>query len=114
MMFTSKNPCAAVLLGFFERSSAYVVNHGDAPALDEGRCGAPSRGMGEEISRRWDAQTALDEVVAAIRSGDAKRALALAEGPAVEDLWPVGPFRFARLDGPIRTKRVARLRAAPS
>ena len=59
-----EEPLRSVLLGFFERSSAYVVNHGEAPTLEGERCGAPSRGMGEEISRRWDAQTGLDEVVA--------------------------------------------------
>jgi ankyrin repeat protein len=40
--------------------------------------------MHEEISHRWDAQTALDEAVAAIGSRDAKRAIALAEGPALK------------------------------
>ncbi len=79
-----EEPLRGVLLGFFERSSAHVVNHGDAPALEEARCDARSRGMREEISRRWDAQTNLDEVVAAINSGDSKRAIALAEGPAVK------------------------------
>ena len=79
-----EEPLRSVLLGFFERSSAYVVNHGEAPTIEGGRCGAPSRGMGEEISRRWDAQTGLDEVVAAISSGDTKRAIALVEGPAVK------------------------------
>src|SRR5258708_24174828 len=80
-----EEPLRSVLLGFFERSSAYVVNHGEAPTIEGGRCGAPSRGMGEEISRRSDAQTGLDEVVAAISSGDTKRAIALAEGPALKN-----------------------------
>src|SRR5260370_26244319 len=35
--------------------------------------------MHQEIARRWDAQRRLDEAVAAIRSGDADRAIALAE-----------------------------------
>jgi hypothetical protein len=83
-----EEPLRSVLLGFFEHSSAYVVNHGEAPALDEARCGAPSGGMGEEISRRWNAQTALDEAVAAIRTGDTKRAVALAEGGAVKTCGP--------------------------
>ena len=79
-----EEPLRSVLLGFFERSSAHVVNHGEASALDEGRCDARSRGMREEISRRWDAQTSVDQIVAAIGSGDTKRAIALAEGPAVK------------------------------
>ena len=79
-----EEPLRSVLVGFFERSSAHVVNHGEAPALEEARCDAGSRGMHEEISRRWDAQTGLDEVIAAISSRDAKRAIALAEGPALQ------------------------------
>ena len=35
-----------------------------------------------ELARRWDAQRALDEAVAAIRAGDAARAIKLAEGAA--------------------------------
>jgi truncated hemoglobin YjbI len=71
-----EEPLRSELLGLFERSSAYVVNHGEAPALEEGH------GMGQEISRRWDAQTNLDELVTAIRRGDAKGAIVLAENPA--------------------------------
>ncbi len=70
-----EEPMRSQLLGFFERSSAYVVNHGDAVVPKEGRS--------TEISRRWDAQTTLDEAVAAIRAGDASRAIALAESPAL-------------------------------
>jgi truncated hemoglobin YjbI len=79
-----EEPLRSVLLGFFERSSAHVVNHGEASALEEGPYDARSGGMREEISRRWDAQTALDEVVAAISSGDTTRAIELAVGPAVK------------------------------
>src|ERR1700674_4383857 len=56
---------------FFGQSSAYVVNQGPALPVVEG--------VRDEIARRWDAQLGLDEAVAAIRRGDADRALALAE-----------------------------------
>jgi hypothetical protein len=79
-----EEPLCGVLLGFFERSSAYVVNHGEATAGEEGPSNPASRGMREEISRRWDAQAGLDQVVAAISRGDTKRAVALAEGPALK------------------------------
>jgi truncated hemoglobin YjbI len=79
-----EEPLRSVLLGFFDRSSTYVVNQGEAPAVEEGPSNPASRGMREEISRRWDAQAGLDEVVAAISSGDTKRAVALAEGPALK------------------------------
>jgi truncated hemoglobin YjbI len=79
-----EEPLRSVLLGFFDRSSTYVVNQGEASAVEEGPSNPASRGMREEISRRWDAQAGLDEVVAAISSGDTKRAVALAEGPALK------------------------------
>ena len=78
-----EEPLRSMLLSFFEQSSAHVVNHGEAPALQEARCEARSHGM-QEISRRWDAQISLDEVVAAINNRDAKRAIALVEGPALQ------------------------------
>jgi truncated hemoglobin YjbI len=73
-------PARSVLLGFFERSSAYVVNQGQVPAAAEDRSEPLSDRMGQEIARRWDGQRRLDEIVAAVRSGDAERAIALAEG----------------------------------
>lgn len=57
---------------FFQRSSAYVVNHGKAPAHD-GNCSHP------EMAARWDGQRRIDEAVAAIRSRDFARALAIAD-----------------------------------
>jgi hypothetical protein len=60
------------------------VNHGEGSTIEEGRSGTRCNGARDEISRRWDAQTRLDEAVAAIRSGDANRAIALAEGSALK------------------------------
>ncbi len=78
-----QEPLRSELLGFFERSSAYVVNQGEAPAVEDP--GGSNRGKTHgEISRRWRAQTRLDEAVAAIRSGDANRAIALAEGSELQ------------------------------
>lgn len=57
------------LRGFFERSSAYLVNAGGALS-----------GPGElepELSARWMAQLAADEAIAAIQAGDAERAIAV-------------------------------------
>src|SRR5262249_44184257 len=71
-------PVRSTLLGFFERSSAYVVNQGKVPTTEE-RDEPPSDRMRQEIARRWNAQRRLDEIVAAVRSGDADRARALAE-----------------------------------
>ena len=68
-----EEPMHSQLLGFFERSSAHVVNHGEARVLAE------ASGLHEEISSRWEAQTTVDETVAAIRRRDANRAVILAE-----------------------------------
>jgi hemoglobin len=74
-------PVRSALLDFFERSSAYVVNQGQGPAPEE-KGEPPSDRLRQEIARRWNAQRRLDEIVAAVRSGDADRALALAEAAA--------------------------------
>ena len=64
-----EEPVRGALRVFFERSSAHVVNSGPVPAAPE-----PSG----EIARRWAVQRELDEVVEAIRAGEAGRAIALA------------------------------------
>jgi hemoglobin len=54
---------------FFEHSSAYVVNQGQP---------RPVREVGDELAHQWGRQLQLDDAVAAIRAGDADRAIALA------------------------------------
>ncbi|MBI3721724.1 MAG: hypothetical protein HY248_04150 [Fimbriimonas ginsengisoli] len=66
------------LLAFFRHSSQYVVNHPKASPAGNGL------DTHEEISRRWEAQIHLDEAVAAIRAGDAVRAVALAGNPVLQ------------------------------
>jgi truncated hemoglobin YjbI len=68
----------AALLGFFEQASAYIVNRGDAPAIEEGKS------KHSEVSRGWEVQRTLDEAVAAIRKGDADKVAALAGGSALQ------------------------------
>jgi hemoglobin len=67
------SPARDALAAFFERSSAYVVNQVQASA------GGEAAGMPPEIARCWNRQLLLDKAVAAVRSGDAEGALALAE-----------------------------------
>jgi hemoglobin len=71
-----EEPACSALRDFFERGSAYVVNSGAAPPVAEARNDSPAQ---HEIACRWDAQRRLDEAVSAIRSGDADRAITLAE-----------------------------------
>ena len=49
-------PARRELLGVFERSSAHIVNHGETPAISEGRTEAFGDGTGKELARCWDAQ----------------------------------------------------------
>jgi hemoglobin len=74
-----EEPLRGALGEFFERSSAYLVNSGTPTpaAVDQGE---PSGdGIRQRIARCWEAQCRLDEAVAAVRAGDADRAIAMAE-----------------------------------
>jgi truncated hemoglobin YjbI len=74
-----EEPLRSVLRDFFERSSAYAVNSGQAPPVAEVRSEPPADSLRQEIGRRWNVQRGLDEAVAAVRDSDADRAIALAE-----------------------------------
>jgi hemoglobin len=74
-------PARSALLGFFEQSSAYLVNQGRVPATKE-KNEPPGDPLRQEMAHRWDAQRRLDEIVAAVRAGDADLAIALAEAAA--------------------------------
>ncbi len=91
-----EEPLRGALLEFFQRSSAYVVNTGEAApqAVDSG----PHRddAIRQEIAQRWDAQLALDEAAAAIR-GDAERAIALADGAMLRARFQSDPSTLAGL-----------------
>ena len=61
-------PALTALRRFFEESSAYVVDARVHPS-----------GLDGEIAGRWEIQQTLDDAVAAVRGGDAERAITLAE-----------------------------------
>jgi truncated hemoglobin YjbI len=81
-------PVRLALRDLFERSSAYIVNTGQAP----GEPAAPEAPSNDrihcEFAKRWAEQRALDDLVSAIRE-DAGRALELAQSPMLK-------LRFAR------------------
>lgn len=79
-----EEPMRSALLAFFEQSSAHLVNQEPGVAIDRGRSGTVDDGTRNEILRRWEAQSLVDEVVAVIRDGDAERAIALAETDALQ------------------------------
>ena len=106
-----EEPLRSVLLGFFERSSAHVVNQGEASARRRrtlrrrppAACARRSPAGGTRRpawTRRGRNRKRRHEACRRVSGSSGRR-----------DLWPIGPCRFARADGPIRTKRVARLRA---
>jgi hypothetical protein len=88
-----EEPVRLALRTLFERSSGYVVGSCQAP----GEAAAPADPRDEsihcEIAQRWGEQRALDDLVAAIRDGDAGRALELTQSPTLK-------ARFAR-DGAV-------------
>jgi truncated hemoglobin YjbI len=91
-----EEPARSALRGLFERSSAYVVNVGQTPAVaDDG--GAASSGVHREISWRWSAQRTLDEAVAAVHRGATERAIALAEGPGLQPYFQGNRSVFAAM-----------------
>ncbi|HLH16294.1 MAG TPA: ankyrin repeat domain-containing protein [Bryobacteraceae bacterium] len=81
-------PVRVALRGFFEQSSAYLVNTGPVPGEAAAGCPPDDRIHGK-IAQRWAEQLALDGLVAAIRMGIAERALQLAQSPVLQ-------ARFAR------------------
>ena len=87
----------SALRDLFERSSAYVVNVGQAPAVADDGGGPSSDSIHQEISRRWSAQRTLDEAVAAVHRGAADRAITLAEGSALQTYFKCNRAVFPAL-----------------
>jgi hemoglobin len=82
-------PVRLALRDLFERSSAYLVNTRQGTGEPDAPKHASNDRIHGEIAQRWGEQRALDDLVAAIRIGDAGRALELARSPALN-------ARFAR------------------
>jgi truncated hemoglobin YjbI len=86
----------SALRDLFDRSSAYLVSDVPARAADDAG-GPPSDNIHQELSRRWRAQRALDEAVAAVHSGAAELAIALAEGSTLQTYFERNHSVFAAL-----------------
>ena len=82
-------PVRLALRDLFERSSAYIVNTGRAPGEPAASKDSSHHRIHREMAQRWAEQRALDDLVVAIRYGDAVRILALAQNPPLK-------ARFAR------------------
>jgi len=84
-----EEPVRLALRDLFERSSAYLVNSGQHPVEAAAAEYPAADGIRREMAQRWHEQRRLDDLAAAIRKGDAKYAIALIQGPALQR-------RFAR------------------
>jgi len=82
-------PVRLRLRDLFEQSSAYLVNTGQGPHEAAAIQDPLDDRIRREIAQRWREQRALDDLVAALRDGDARRGLDLIESPALKT-------RFAR------------------
>jgi truncated hemoglobin YjbI len=74
----------AALRELFELASAYLVNSGSSSTDHNPHEATPEDRIRSEIAQRWLEQRALDDLVAAIRSGDPGRSLALAQSPVLK------------------------------
>jgi truncated hemoglobin YjbI len=72
----SPEPLRDALQGFFERSSAGLVNRGEA---------RPTGAIPTELARQWNVHAAIEEIVATVRKGDAGGAVAMAESPILQE-----------------------------
>jgi hemoglobin len=82
-------PVRLALRDLFEQSSAYIVNTGQALGEPTAPEDASHDRIHREIAQRWAEQRTLDDLVAAIRNGDSRRALDLAQCPTLK-------LRFSR------------------
>ena len=89
-------PAHGALREFFEQSSAWLIGE---------PIGEPEVPMHGELRDPWNAQRALEETVAAVRAGDAARAIALAGSPAVQSCFARDPSALPGLLGVMCSSR---------
>ncbi len=89
-----QEPMRSALRWFFAEASAFFINQppdaiNDFPSLLErptgNQNGSDTSRMHQEIAWRWQAQQMLEEMVAAVRQGNAGMALAMIEDPILQD-----------------------------
>lgn len=91
-----KEPARSALRWFFAQSSAFLINHppeatSEFPSLLEHSSGPqnelePSH-IHQDIEERWQAQQMLEEMVAAVRRGNADAVLAVIESPMAQAIF---------------------------
>jgi hemoglobin len=79
-----EEPPRRALREFFARSSAYLVNQEQAPPGFLYRGEPRHDPLDQELLWRWEVQRGLDDAVAAVRAGDAPRAITIARSPLLQ------------------------------
>jgi hypothetical protein len=90
-------PMRHSLQELFEKASAYLVNTG--PAVTAIKRRSEPSGLGTQIGRRWEEQRALDEAVAAVRTGELARVIAVVESPPLQSRFQRSRAVFAHFVG---------------
>ena len=80
-------PARAALLAFFGRSAPTLVNQGGERVAAEPPPEPFPSPVHRHLAGRWTEELAVEDVVAAVRRGDAGRAHALVEGPELRALF---------------------------
>jgi len=82
-----QEPARGALLAFFERSAPTQVNRGGERVAGEPFPEPLPDAVHRHLAGRWKEELAVEDVVAAVRQGDAGRSLALVEGPELRVLF---------------------------
>jgi truncated hemoglobin YjbI len=82
-----QEPARGALRAFFERSAPTLVNRGGERVAREPLPEPLPDTLQRHLAARWKEELAIEEVVAAVRRGNAGRALALVESPELRVLF---------------------------
>jgi hypothetical protein len=87
-----EEPMRGALRWFFAQSSAFLVNQPPGAVRESSALERPMQdhnepetsGVHQEIAQRWQTQQTLEEIVAAVRQGNAEYALTMLEHPTLQ------------------------------
>ena len=91
-----EEPTRSALRWFFVQSSAALINQppgtvnvslGSSDPLLEDQHGRDTSPLHQDIARRWEAHLTLEQLIAAVRQGEAEQALTLLEHPLVQAVF---------------------------
>jgi truncated hemoglobin YjbI len=104
-----QEPARGALRAFFERSAPTMVNQGGERAEGEPLAEPFPSAFHRHLAARWMEELAVEEVVAAVRRGNAGRALALVDRPELRALFERDRAALASLLVLLLTSRDAAL-----